>query len=99
MTKVAPGSSANGVLRVGDVILAIGGEPLEEDGSVQLRGFERISFAAVWVSIALRLVVALRLSDGRVRTLEFARRPQQSIQRHLESLNSTKIRIRLSNNC
>lgn len=45
MTKVAPGSSADGVLRVGDVILAIGGEPLGEDGSVQLRGFERISFA------------------------------------------------------
>jgi hypothetical protein len=42
---VAPNSSAQGIVQTGDVILAIAGKPIANDGTIPFRGTERIFFA------------------------------------------------------
>jgi len=42
---VAPGSSAQGIVQAGDVILAIEDKPIANDGTIPFRGTERIQFA------------------------------------------------------
>jgi S1-C subfamily serine protease len=45
VTRVVFGSSADGVLREGDVVTSLGGKPVECDGSISLRGEDRVSFS------------------------------------------------------
>jgi S1-C subfamily serine protease len=47
ITLVAPGSAADGVLRVGDVLMAIGNQTIANDGTVEIRPKERTLFSAV----------------------------------------------------
>ena len=42
---IAPGSTARGIVRVGDVFLAIEGRSIANDGTIPFRGTERIHFA------------------------------------------------------
>jgi len=45
LTYVAPDSTARDILRAGDVLLAIEGQPIANDGTIPFRGTERIQFA------------------------------------------------------
>jgi S1-C subfamily serine protease len=45
ITYIAPGVAAGGILQIGDVLLAIEGEPIANDGTISFRGVERIQFA------------------------------------------------------
>ena len=45
VTYIAPGSTARGILQTGDVLLAIEGRPIANDGTILFRGTERIQFA------------------------------------------------------
>jgi S1-C subfamily serine protease len=45
ITYIAPRSSASAQLHIGDVLLAIEGKPIASDGTISLRGTERINFA------------------------------------------------------
>jgi S1-C subfamily serine protease len=47
VTYIAPVSSARGIMRVGDVLLAIEGKPIANDGTISFRGTERMHFAKV----------------------------------------------------
>ncbi len=47
VTHVAPPSSGAGVLEEGDVLLAVGGRPIANDGTVSFRGRERTRLAYV----------------------------------------------------
>jgi len=42
---VAPRASARGIVQIGDVLLAIEGKPIANDGTIPFRGTERIHFA------------------------------------------------------
>jgi S1-C subfamily serine protease len=42
---IAPGSSAQDILQIGDVLLAIEGRPIANDGTIPFRGTERIHLA------------------------------------------------------
>jgi S1-C subfamily serine protease len=45
ITYIAPGVAAGAHLRIGDVLLAIEGKPIANDGTISFRGTERIHFA------------------------------------------------------
>jgi S1-C subfamily serine protease len=45
LTYVAPDSTARDILQAGDVLLAIEGRPIANDGTIPFRGTERIQFA------------------------------------------------------
>jgi S1-C subfamily serine protease len=45
ITYIAPGASARAQLQIGDVLLAIEGKPIANDGTISFRGTERINFA------------------------------------------------------
>jgi S1-C subfamily serine protease len=45
VTRVVHGGSSAGLLREGDVLMRIGGKPVECDGSVLLRGEDRVAFS------------------------------------------------------
>ena len=45
LTYIAPGSTAEGIMQIGDVLLAIEGKPIANDGTIPFRGTERIRFA------------------------------------------------------
>src|SRR4030042_1419128 len=45
VTYVAPVSSARGIVRIGDILLAIEGKPIANDGTISFRGTERMHFA------------------------------------------------------
>jgi S1-C subfamily serine protease len=45
LTYIVPDSSAQDILQAGDVLLAIEGRPIANDGTVPFRGTERIQFA------------------------------------------------------
>lgn len=45
ITYIAPGASARAQLQIGDVLLAIEGKPIANDGTTSFRGTERIHFA------------------------------------------------------
>ena len=45
LTYVAPDSTARDILQAGDVLLAIEGRPIANDGTIPFRGSERIQFA------------------------------------------------------
>jgi S1-C subfamily serine protease len=45
VTYIAPNSSARGIMHVGDVLLAIEGKPIANDGTISFRGTERIHFS------------------------------------------------------
>jgi hypothetical protein len=45
ITYIAPGASARAHLQIGDVLLAIEGKPIANDGTISFRGTERIHFA------------------------------------------------------
>jgi S1-C subfamily serine protease len=45
VTYIAPTSSARGILKIGDVLMAIGGKSIANDGTILFRGAERIHFS------------------------------------------------------
>jgi S1-C subfamily serine protease len=45
LTYIAPGSTTQGIVQTGDVLLAIEGRPIANDGTIPFRGNERIRFA------------------------------------------------------
>jgi S1-C subfamily serine protease len=45
VTYIAPTSGARGILKVGDVLMAIEGKPIANDGTILFRGPERIHFS------------------------------------------------------
>jgi S1-C subfamily serine protease len=45
VTYIAPASSARGILEIGDVLMAIEGKPIANDGTILFRGAERIHFS------------------------------------------------------
>jgi hypothetical protein len=67
VTYISPGSSAEGILKYGDVILAIDGEVIENDGTIRLRDNERINAEYVVHNKFIGDSVQLRiLRDGRI---------------------------------
>jgi S1-C subfamily serine protease len=63
---IAPSSTARGLVQTGDVLLAIEGEPIANDGTIAFRGTERINFANVVHNKFLGETVRCRiLRDGR----------------------------------
>jgi len=64
---VAPGSSARGIVQPGDVLLAIEGKPIANDGTMPFRGTERIHFAqAVQEKFMGETVRCRLLREGKV---------------------------------
>jgi S1-C subfamily serine protease len=64
---IAPGSSAQGILQLGDVLLAIEGRPVANDGTIPFRGTERIYFAEAVQDKFMGETVRCRiLRDGEV---------------------------------
>jgi S1-C subfamily serine protease len=64
---INPGSSAQGILQIGDVLLAIEGRPIANDGTIPFRGTERIYFAeAVQDKFIGETVRCTILRDGEV---------------------------------
>jgi S1-C subfamily serine protease len=45
ITYIAPGAAAGATVHIGDVLLAIEGKPIANDGTISFRGTERIHFA------------------------------------------------------
>jgi S1-C subfamily serine protease len=45
ITYLAPGAAARGIVQIGDVLLAIEGKAIANDGTISFRGTERIHFA------------------------------------------------------
>jgi S1-C subfamily serine protease len=45
ITRVVHGGSADGLLREGDVLVGVGGTRVEQDGSIELRGEDRVGFS------------------------------------------------------
>jgi len=45
ITYLAPGAAARDIVQIGDVLLAIEGKPIANDGTISFRGTERIHFA------------------------------------------------------
>jgi S1-C subfamily serine protease len=45
ITYIAPGAAAGATVHIGDVLLAIAGQPIANDGTISFRGTERIHFA------------------------------------------------------
>jgi S1-C subfamily serine protease len=64
VSKTIPVSSLSGVLQPGDVICAIDGQPIADDGTVVFRGDERISFAHLLTSKYVGEDVALSVVRG-----------------------------------
>jgi S1-C subfamily serine protease len=66
LTYVAPDSAARDILQAGDVLLAIEGQPIANDGTVPFRGTERIQFAdAVHKKYMDESVCSTILRDGK----------------------------------
>jgi len=68
ITYIAPNSSARGIMRVGDVLLAIEQKPIANDGTISFRGTERIHFAqAVQDKFMGEKVRCTMLRDGAIK--------------------------------
>jgi S1-C subfamily serine protease len=66
ITYIAPEAAARGKLQIGDVLLAIEGDPIANDGTISFRGTERIQFAyAVQHKFIGETVRCRILRDGR----------------------------------
>jgi len=61
---VAPTSSAQGIVQAGDVLLAIEGKPIANDGTIPFRGTERILFADAVQGKFMGETVRFRLLRG-----------------------------------
>jgi S1-C subfamily serine protease len=67
ITYIAPGTSACGILHIGDVLLAIEKKPIANDGTIVFRDTERIHFANVVQEKFMGEKVSCRiLRDGKV---------------------------------
>ncbi|MBN1255958.1 MAG: trypsin-like peptidase domain-containing protein [Deltaproteobacteria bacterium] len=64
LTYIAPGSTAQGIMQTGDVLLAIEGRPIANDGTIPLRGTERIHFANAVQAKFIGETVRCRLLRG-----------------------------------
>jgi S1-C subfamily serine protease len=67
VTQVYPGTSADGVIAVGDVLLTIEGKKIESDGTIAYSGGGRLGFAALNDGHHAGDVVALGLARSGVR--------------------------------
>ena len=65
VTRVAPAGCARAAgLRAGDVLLSLGGAPIANDGTVALRGSERVHCEHLWTSRRNKDVLAVDVSRG-----------------------------------
>ena len=70
VTRVVYGGSSAGVLREGDVLMSIDGSRVEQDGSIELRGEDRVGFSHAVSQHLMADKIALQiLRNGRLKTV------------------------------
>jgi len=67
VTRITPGGSVDGILREGDVLLAVDGVRIANDGTIPFRGLERLNYSHLNSRHQVGEKVSLQvLRDGRV---------------------------------
>jgi S1-C subfamily serine protease len=91
VTRVIHGSSASGVLHEEDVITRIGGEAVENDGSISLRGEDRVHFSHVLshYQVGDRMEIEVLRSGRRQTTSVTLRQPVALVARPQNDLRPT----------
>jgi S1-C subfamily serine protease len=79
-TLVVPGSSCDGVIKVGDVLLSVDGVKVANDGSVPFRGQERLEFSYLVTSRQVGEPLKLEvLRAGKVTPLNVTSKPVKDL--------------------